>query len=99
VISRHPDIKHLRTLEDIEALGNRQDRILDAMWPLLKPGGRLIYVTCSILGQENSHRLQRFANNHANARAVDAGEKFGLSAGLGRQRLPVFACTLCFEVR
>jgi len=88
VISRHPDIKHLRLAEDVESLGERQDRILDAMWQMLNPGGRLIYVTCSILGHENSSRLQRFADHHPQANVPDPGEKFGLSAGMGRQRLP-----------
>lgn len=53
VIRRHPDIKHLRRPRDIEALAARQRALLDRLWPLLEPGGRLLYVTCSVLSAEN----------------------------------------------
>lgn len=53
VIRRHPDIKHLRRASDIEALARRQGEMLDALWRLLAPGGRLLYVTCSVLRAEN----------------------------------------------
>ena len=49
VIRRHPDIKLLRRAEDIAALGNQQLWILQGLWPLLRPGGTLLYVTCSVL--------------------------------------------------
>lgn len=88
VISRHPDIKHLRKTEDIDSLCDRQGAIVDALWPLLKPGGRLIYVTCSILSAENEEQMQRFAEHHSDAEAIDPGEAYGISTGLGRQRLP-----------
>ena len=53
VIRRHPDIKLLRRNDDVAALAGRQRAILDALWPLLRPGGRLLYVTCSVLAAEN----------------------------------------------
>ncbi len=53
VIRRHPDIKHLRRPRDIAALAARQRALLDALWPLLEPGGRLLYVTCSVMRAEN----------------------------------------------
>lgn len=60
VIRRHPDIKWLRRESDLSTLGERQLQMLSALWPLLKPGGILLYVTCSILQEENQLTLQRF---------------------------------------
>jgi 16S rRNA (cytosine967-C5)-methyltransferase len=60
VIRRHPDIKHLRRARDIDALAARQRGLLDALWPLLEPGGRLLYVTCSVLRAENEDVVTAF---------------------------------------
>ena len=68
VIRRHPDIKVLRRPEDPAAMAERQRRMLDALWPLLKPGGLLVYVTCSVLTAENQGVSEAFA-----ASAADAG--------------------------
>jgi 16S rRNA (cytosine967-C5)-methyltransferase len=67
VIRRHPDIKMLRRASDIETLSALQRAILSALWPLLAPGGRLLYVTCSILAAENVDVAQGFleANDDA----------------------------------
>jgi len=63
VIRRHPDIKLLRRLTDIEALASLQLAMLEALWPLLKPGGRLLYVTCSVFAAENDEVVTRFLEN------------------------------------
>ncbi len=60
VIRRHPDIKLLRRADDIVALGKQQLLILQGLWPLLRPGGTLLYVTCSVLEAENSAVIKRF---------------------------------------
>ncbi len=60
VIRRHPDIKLLRRDTDIEALSALQAEILQALWPLLAPGGRLLYVTCSVFAAENDDVVQAF---------------------------------------
>lgn len=60
VIRRHPDIKLLRRREDIAQLAEVQAKLLDVAWNLLKPGGRLLYATCSVLPQENSEQVERF---------------------------------------
>jgi 16S rRNA (cytosine967-C5)-methyltransferase len=72
VIRRHPDIKLLRRASDISELSALQGGILSALWPLLAPGGRLMYVTCSILAAENNGVVQGFleANDDAVEDAV-----------------------------
>ena len=57
---RHPDIRWLRRPGDLAALAREQDRLLDALWPLLAPGGRLLYATCSVFRVEGSQRIDAF---------------------------------------
>ena len=61
VVRRHPDIKHLRRESDIRRLVHTQAAILDALWPLLKPGGKLLYATCSVFPEENSAQIDAFS--------------------------------------
>jgi 16S rRNA (cytosine967-C5)-methyltransferase len=68
VIRRHPDIKLLRRESDIASLAERQRRILVNCWRLLRPGGRLLYVTCSVLAQENEQVLGKFLEAESTAR-------------------------------
>lgn len=67
VIRRHPDIKWLRKAADIQALHELQQQILKSIWSLLKPGGTLVYATCSILPEENQDQVRKFLaeNNDA----------------------------------
>lgn len=60
VVGRHPDAKWLRREEDIDALVRTQSRMLRALWPLLKTGGRMLYGTCSVFAQENHEQVTRF---------------------------------------
>jgi 16S rRNA (cytosine967-C5)-methyltransferase len=60
-VRRHPDIKLLRRASDLQELARVQGRMLDALWPLLKPGGRLVYTTCSVLRSENTEVVEAFA--------------------------------------
>jgi 16S rRNA (cytosine967-C5)-methyltransferase len=60
IIRRHPDIKWLRKAKDIDVLVNLQKLILDAIWPLVKPGGTLLYATCSVLPEENHLQINDF---------------------------------------
>src|SRR4029079_7855853 len=48
VVRRHPDLKWLRRAQDVEAFAGRQGRILDALWQVLAPDGKLLYATCSV---------------------------------------------------
>ena len=71
VIRRHPDIKLLRREADIEVFGRVQAAMLDALWPLLAPGGRLLYVSCSVLAAENDDVVGHFLATSADAREND----------------------------
>jgi len=64
VIRRHPDIKFLRRAADLPALASRQGLLLEKLLPLLRPGGRLLYSTCSLLRAENSAVVSRFLAAH-----------------------------------
>ncbi|GAB1255520.1 16S rRNA (cytosine(967)-C(5))-methyltransferase RsmB [Aurantivibrio plasticivorans] len=88
IIRRQPDIKMLRTPAQIEQLCETQASLMDNLWPLLAPGGLLLYATCSILPSENSEQVQRFLNTHPDAvhRPIDAA--WGLDQTVGRQLLP-----------
>jgi 16S rRNA (cytosine967-C5)-methyltransferase len=88
VIRRHPDIKHLRTAADIEQLAAQQGRLLDALWPLLAPGGRLVYVTCSVLPAEGEETVAAFLQRQPAALALGLDVGWGLATAHGRQTLP-----------
>lgn len=88
VIRRHPDIKLLRQADDIAGLVTRQQAILEAVWPLLASGGRLLYATCSVLRAENEQQVTRFVAAHADARVVELDAGWGLPCEAGRQLLP-----------
>lgn len=88
VIRRHPDIKHLRRESDIAALAVRQRELLEALWPLLAPGGILLYTTCSILPQENEQVVSGFLAQHTDAVVNTINASWGIETGSGRQLLP-----------
>lgn len=88
IIRRQPDIKLHRRAEDIPALSAQQHRLIHALWPLLKPQGRLLYATCSVLRAENHAQIQRFLEARADARLVPLPRDFGLPSAHGNQILP-----------
>ena len=88
VIRRHPDIKLLRRTEDLRQLTQTQAQILTALWPLLKPGGMLLYATCSVLPQENSQQLERFLATQTDARLKPIRADWGHEQHAGRQIFP-----------
>lgn len=88
VIRRHPDIKLLRSAADITRLAQLQRQLLDALWPLLAPGGLLLYATCSILPEENVQVVESFLAAHTDAQSAPFAADWGIEQTVGRQLLP-----------
>ncbi|MGB5441929.1 MAG: 16S rRNA (cytosine(967)-C(5))-methyltransferase RsmB [Gammaproteobacteria bacterium] len=88
VIRRHPDIKILRKPGDVMPLVSRQQVLLQSLWPLLSPGGMLLYCTCSVLAAENSDQIERFLARHADAAEIPVNSSWGHACKHGRQLLP-----------
>ena len=88
VIRRHPDIKLLRRPGDVDRLVTEQARLLDALWPLLAPGGMLLYSTCSILRRENAGQVAAFLARRPDAAIVPIEADWGRDTEPGRQILP-----------
>ena len=88
IVRRQPDVLLHRREADLAALQALQARLLDALWPLLRPDGVLLYVTCSILPDENARQIDAFLSRTADAQAEPLDERFGRVCGAGRQRLP-----------
>lgn len=70
VARRHPDVKWLRRAQDLPAFAARQAAILDALWQALAPGGKLLYVTCSVFPQENEDVVECFVARADGARRL-----------------------------
>jgi 16S rRNA (cytosine967-C5)-methyltransferase len=88
VIRRHPDIKLLRRPEDIDLLAATQQQLLDNLWPLLKPGGLMVYTTCSAFKQENEQQIEAFLQRHPDAGEVRPDRPPAQTRPFGFQRLP-----------
>ena len=89
VIRRHPDIRILRRASDVEVLAGQQLQLLEALWPLLRPAGRFLYSTCSVLRAENEEVMGKFLATTADARPCSLPQDMpGRAAGVGRQILP-----------
>jgi len=88
VIRRHPDIKILRREEDINALAEQQKHLLNTLWPLLKPGGLLVYTTCSAFKQENEYQIESFLQTHPEAQEKELIPAPAQRRTFGYQRLP-----------
>jgi len=72
IVRRHPDVRWLRRPTDIAQLAAQQSRLLEALWPLLAPGGRMVYCTCSLFAAEGSGQISSFLARHNDAHALPA---------------------------
>ena len=92
VIRRHPDIKLLLRESDVAGHCDAQFRLLKALWRCLKPGGRLLYTTCSVLRRENEEVVCRFLaemrETKTHAKTVPITADWGIECGHGKQLLP-----------
>lgn len=70
VVRRHPDAKWLRREADIAGFAATQKAILDALWRTLAPGGKMLYATCSVFGEENDRQVEAFVDRHGDARRL-----------------------------
>jgi len=70
IVRRHPDVRWLRRPDDVAQLAEQQRRLLEALWPLLKAGGRLLYCTCSVFKAEGEQQVAAFTQGHADACAL-----------------------------
>ena len=88
IVRRQPDVLLHRRPEDLTSLVALQARLLDALWKTVRPGGVLLYATCSILKDENERQASAFLARTPDARAEPLDARYGHDAGPGRQRLP-----------
>lgn len=88
VIRRHPDIKSLRQPDDITELANTQRQLLQNLWPMLAPGGLLLYITCSVLKAENEQQVAEFLSATSDATEQLIRADWGQARTHGRQILP-----------
>nr|WP_066092433.1 16S rRNA (cytosine(967)-C(5))-methyltransferase RsmB [Xanthomonas massiliensis] len=87
VVRRQPDVLLHRRASDLDALTALQARLLDAAWQVLRPGGVLLYSTCSLLPRENAGQVQAFLARTPDAEPEPLAPAFGHASGAGRQRL------------
>ena len=88
VIRRHPDIKYLRREADINQLAKLQLQILQSLWQCLKPGGILLYATCSIMPEENDWVIRAFSALESGCEVLEFAADFGIATRFGRQLFP-----------
>ncbi|MEJ6744413.1 MAG: 16S rRNA (cytosine(967)-C(5))-methyltransferase RsmB [Porticoccaceae bacterium] len=89
VIRRHPDIKILRKPADIDKLAAIQTKILTSLWQTLKPGGILVYATCSVLPDENEQIIKNFIASQNDAEILKIDAAWGIATDHGRQLFPL----------
>ena len=88
VMRRNPDIKITRKVSDIQTFSQQQRDILAGLWPLVKPGGRLLYVTCSVLEAENDQVIEAAQSQLSQCEVVPLTGQPGFKTRLGWQTLP-----------
>jgi 16S rRNA (cytosine967-C5)-methyltransferase len=64
IVRRHPDVRWLRRPTDLPNLAAQQQRLLEALWPVVRPGGQLLYCTCSVFREEGERRIQAFVTHN-----------------------------------
>lgn len=75
VVRRNPDIKWLRRSDDIARFAAQQKEILEALWQVLAPGGKMLYVTCSVFAEENREQIAGFAARHPDCRCLSIADQ------------------------
>lgn len=73
IVRRQPDVPWMRRPEDIKKLARTQQQLLETLWTVLKPGGRLLFCTCSIFAEEGSRQVENFLKRHSDAETLPIG--------------------------
>ncbi|WP_038213630.1 16S rRNA (cytosine(967)-C(5))-methyltransferase RsmB [Xenophilus azovorans] len=84
IVRRHPDVRWLRRESDVEQLALQQAMLLAALWPLVRPGGRLLYCTCSVFRREGSEQIDAFLASNTDAQALPSPGHLLPQGGPGR---------------
>ncbi|MBT2324870.1 16S rRNA (cytosine(967)-C(5))-methyltransferase RsmB [Variovorax paradoxus] len=85
IVRRHPDVRWLRRESDTEQLALQQAMLLAALWPLVRPGGRLLYCTCSVFREEGAHQIDAFLAHNTDAGLLPSpGHLLPQSGGIAR---------------
>lgn len=71
IVRRHPDVVISRRMSDIQTLAAQQKKILEALWPLVRVGGKLLYVVCSIFKEEGPEQIANFLQRHPEAETME----------------------------
>ena len=88
VMRRNPDVKVIRLKSDINQFAELQQALLESAWRKVRPSGRLLYITCSLLPTENEDIVSNFLAVTADAKTTSLSESFGIEKKVGRQTLP-----------
>ncbi|MEJ8815912.1 16S rRNA (cytosine(967)-C(5))-methyltransferase RsmB [Variovorax ureilyticus] len=88
IVRRHPDVRWLRRESDIEQLALEQAMLLQALWPLVRPGGRLLYCTCSVFREEGSHQIEAFFARNKDGRLLPSPGHLLPRIGVNARGLP-----------
>ena len=88
VMRRNPDVKLIRLKTDIGQFAELQQALLEAAWQKVRPGGKLLYVTCSLLPAENEDLVSEFIHQVSGIRELPLGEGIGIKKKVGTQALP-----------
>lgn len=83
IVRRHPDVRWLRRPTDLAQLAGIQARLLQQLWPLLRPGGRLLYATCSVFKAEGDRQVETFVAHNTQARWSPSPGHLLPSGGVG----------------
>ncbi|MFT4266942.1 MAG: 16S rRNA (cytosine(967)-C(5))-methyltransferase RsmB [Xenophilus sp.] len=84
IVRRHPDVRWLRREGDVEQLALQQAMLLAALWPLARPGGRLLYCTCSVFRREGMEQIDAFLANNTDAQLLPSPGHLLPQSGAGR---------------
>ena len=88
IVRRHPDVPWLRRASDVAQLAAQQARLLEALWPLLEPGGMMLYCTCSVFKAEGQSQVQTFLARHTEAQLLPSPGHLLPGAGEEAGQLP-----------